>query len=139
IYNDVDQLYLCDPAELFDTPMAGHGFLAIADNRSSGIPFDSSVMLIDCDRMAAVWTLDGAQHERRSVLLKRAAAIAGLWGRLPAEWNARDEEYVAGRSKLIHYTRLSTQPWQPFPDLYAYRCTSVGRIWLDLERSIKGG
>jgi uncharacterized protein len=136
IYNDVDQIYLSDPAELFDMDMGGHGFLAIAaENRSGGTPFDSSVMLIDCARMAAVWTLAAAQTGRKSALLNKAAAIPGLWGRLAPEWNARDAEYAAGRSKLLHYTRLRTQPWQPFPDLYAYRRTPEGEVWHDLERA----
>src|SRR5262249_42842146 len=44
IYNDVDQIYLSDPAEMFDLDMGGHGFLAIAaEDRSGGTPFDSSV------------------------------------------------------------------------------------------------
>ena len=29
IYNDVDQIYLADPALLFDLPLDGHGYLAI--------------------------------------------------------------------------------------------------------------
>ena len=136
IYNDVDQIYLCDPAELFDLDMADHGFLAIAaENRSGGTPFDSSVMLIDCARMAGVWTLPATHVGRKSALLNKAAEIPGLWGRLAPDWNARDAEYAAGRSKLIHYTRLRTQPWQPFPDLYVYRHTPEGEVWHALERS----
>ena len=136
IYNDVDQVYLADPGELFDLGMHGHGFLAIAaKDRTGGVPFDSSVMLIDCARMSTVWTLAEAQNERKSVLLNKAAAQPELWGRLAGEWNARDAEYVAGRSKLIHYTKLKTQPWQPFPSLYDYRIAPEGQVWLDLERS----
>src|SRR5215831_13561547 len=29
IYNDVDQVYLADPGELFDSDLGGHGFLAL--------------------------------------------------------------------------------------------------------------
>src|SRR5262249_44220857 len=123
------------PGLLFDTDMNGHGFLAIAaENRTGGVPFDSSVMLIDCARMSAVWTLADAQNERKSVLLNKAAALPELWGALAPEWNARDAEYVAGRSKLIHYTKLKPQPWQPFPSLYDYRIAPEGQVWLDLER-----
>ena len=45
IYNDVDQLYLADPGMLFDADLGNHGFLALSDR-------DTSVMLIDCARMA---------------------------------------------------------------------------------------
>src|SRR5690606_21348087 len=31
IYNDVDQIYLADPALLFDAEMDGHGYLSISD------------------------------------------------------------------------------------------------------------
>src|SRR5689334_7303102 len=48
IYNDVDQIYLADPALLFDLDMDGHGYLAIS-------PKDTSVMLIDCPRMLPMW------------------------------------------------------------------------------------
>ena len=58
IYNDVDQIYLCDPAELFDLALEGKGFRAIA-------PDDPSVMLLDCARMAGIWTLERAQHESK--------------------------------------------------------------------------
>jgi hypothetical protein len=136
IYNDVDQIYLSDPAELFDADMGAHGFLAIAaKDRTGGVPFDSSVMLLDCERMNSVWTLAEAQHQRKSVMLNRAAGIPGLWGRMAPEWNARDAEYVPGRSKLIHYTRLKSQPWQPFPDLYDYWIAPEGEVWRELERS----
>ena len=56
-------------------------------------------------------------------------------GELAPEWNARDAEYVAGRSKLIHYTKLRTQPWQPFPSLYDYRLGPGGDVWLEAERA----
>jgi len=136
IYNDVDQIYLADPAELFDLEMEGHGFLAIAaENRSGGTPFDSSVMLIDCARMAPIWTLEEAHTGHKSALLNKAEAIPGIWGRLAPEWNSRDAEYAAGRSKLIHYTKLRTQPWRPFPELYVYRSTPEGEVWHELERS----
>ncbi len=136
IYNDVDQIYLADPGELFDTDMVGHGFLAIAaKGRTADVPFDSSVMLIDCARMNPAWTLVEAQNGRKSAMLNKAAAIPGLWGELAPEWNARDAEYCSGRSKLVHYTKLKTQPWQPFPHLYEYRIAPEGRVWLDLEGS----
>ena len=60
IYNDVDQVYLRDPAQLFDLPLGEHGFLAVA-------PDDPSVMLIDCARMAPVWSLEAARTRGKLV------------------------------------------------------------------------
>src|SRR5215470_2579554 len=128
IYNDVDQIYLCDPAELFDTDMRGHGYLSITAR-------DTSVMLIDCARMAPVWTLPEVQRLRRKRIEARTRAYGDLWAPLQPEWNARDEEYVSGRSKVLHYTTIHTQPWQPFPERYVYQHNPVGHVWLDLERA----
>ena len=134
IWNDVDQIYLIDPGELFDTEMADHGFLTIP-RLSSKRRVDSSVMLIDCARMAPVWPLRETQRESSKLLLDRALAVPGLWGDLAPEWNARDEEYEEGQSKLIHYTVLHTQPWQPLPKVFVYQRNAVGQVWYDLERS----
>ena len=128
IYNDVDQIYLGDPAELFDHPLGEHGFLAIA-------PDDSSVMLLDCARMAGVWSLERAQRLAKRELLRAALAVPGLYGPLAGIWNARDGEYQAGRSKLLHYTTLHTQPWRPFPAQFVYQANAHAKLWHDLERS----
>jgi hypothetical protein len=127
IYNDVDQIYLADPAELFDTAMGEHGFLAINGK-------DTSVMLIDCERMGAVWTMESARHDRRKPIEARARA-ANLWGPLDPAWNARDWEYEKGRSKVLHFTTIHTQPWQPFPRRFVYLWNPVGYVWRDLEKS----
>jgi hypothetical protein len=128
IYNDVDQIYLADPGELFDTELAVHGFLALSDR-------DTSVMLIDCARMACVWTLEAAQRQRRQRLEAAACAVPGVRGQLDPVWHARDTEYVPNRSKLLHYTVMHTQPWQPLRHRYAYQQHPFGQVWLDLERA----
>ena len=125
IYNDVDQVYLADPGDLFDTELDTHGFLSISDR-------DTSVMLMDCARMVAVWLLSATQHERRKALEAKARA---LWGPLDPAWNARDEEYEPGHSKVLHYTTIHAQPWQPFPERYAYQRNPVAQVWFDLERT----
>ena len=124
IYNDVDQVYLADPAELFDTDLGEHGFLAISER-------DTSVMLIDCRQMEAVWRLEDAQHEQRKALEAKARS---LWGACDPGWNARDEEYEPGRSKVLHFTTIHAQPWQPFPERYAYQRNPVAHVWFGLER-----
>lgn len=134
IWNDVDQAYLGDPAELFDTDMGECGILTVPPLSSTAL-LDTAVMLIDCARMESIWTLDEAQYGRKNKLLKKVRAVPGLRGDLPAEWHARDEEYVPGRSKLLHWTILHTQPWHPLPQLFVYQHNPVGQVWYDLERS----
>ncbi len=128
IFNDVDQIYLADPGELFDTDLEDHGFLTIAEN-------DSSVMVMDCEKMHSIWTMERAKHEKKSTLLKDALHIKNLWGKLAPEWNARDEEYVPGKSKVLHYTALHTQPWHPFPQHFVYQESPVRYVWDALEQS----
>jgi mitochondrial fission protein ELM1 len=127
IYNDVDQIYLADPGELFDLELEGHGFRAVA-------PDDTSVMLLDCARMAPVWTLERAQKGAKPELLRAALAIPDLYGPLSGDWNARDAEYQRGRSKLLHFTTLHTQPWRPFPDRFVYQENPHAELWHQLER-----
>ncbi len=128
IYNDVDQVYLTDPGELFDHDFQGHGFLTIAQN-------DTSVMVMDCKKMATIWSLEAAKFEKKNALVQRALEVPNLWGTLEPEWNARDEEYRAGQSKVLHYTALHTQPWQPFPEEFVYQKSPEGDVWFNLEHT----
>lgn len=128
IYNDVDQVYLKDPGELFDLDMDGHGYLAID-------PGDISVALFDCQRMLQIWTLDDARKGRKNHLLARASSVNGLWGKLAGSWNARDREYVRGQTGVLHYTALHRQPWHPFPKLFVYQANQAAHVWFDLEQS----
>ncbi|MCX7630960.1 MAG: mitochondrial fission ELM1 family protein [Geminicoccaceae bacterium] len=127
IYNDVDQIYLADPAELFDLEMGEHGYLAIS-------PEETSVMLIDCAKMLPLWNRATAAREGKHALIKKPAAIPGLWGPCDPHWNARDQEYVEGRTKCLHYTALHQQPWEPFPEDYSYHPNPLAYLWHELER-----
>lgn len=125
IYNDADQVYLSDPAALFDTPMEGAGFLAINDR-------DTSVMLMDCERMASAWEAAAVRRLSRKALEARARS-AGLWGALRGTWNTRDREYDPATADLVHFTTLQTQPWRPFPDQFVYFDNPTGDLWPALE------
>ena len=129
IFNDVDEAYVGDPADLFDADMGDHGYLATSDT-------ETSVMLIDCERMARVWPLEASQRELKKRLLARSLAEhPGIRGDLPAEWTARDEDFQPGFSKLQHWTTLHTQPWRPVPGRFVYEPNPTGHLWFDLERA----
>ncbi len=127
IYNDVAQIYLTDPAELFDLDMDDHGYLAVA-------MIDTSVALMDCARMLPLWNIGTARGRGKRALIQAPAAEPGQWGPLAAGWNARDFEYEAGVSKLLHYTTLHLQPWRPTPEAYSYHPHPLGDLWFELER-----
>jgi hypothetical protein len=129
IYNDVDQIYLADPAELFDMDMGGCGQLCITEK-------ETAVMLLDCEKMATIWHRKDAENsERHKFFRHRVQAIDGMWGRLSGVWNARDHEFEAGVSKLLHFTTLQMQPWRPFPKVLKYKENPNGEIWFDMERA----
>jgi hypothetical protein len=112
---------------MFDLEMGEHGFLSITRR-------DTSVMLIDCARMASVWEGDAARQELKKYFRARALEVEGSWGALPPVWNSRDHEYVRGESKLFHFTTLQMQPWRPFPDDIIYKENPHGALWYSLER-----
>jgi mitochondrial fission protein ELM1 len=84
--------------------------------------------------MASVWTLERAQKNSKPQLLRAALAIPGSYGSLSGDWNARDGEYQRGRSKLLHFTTLHTQPWRPFPERFVYQENPHADLWHQLER-----
>jgi hypothetical protein len=125
IYNDVDQIYLADPAELFDLEMGDRAYLSITRR-------ETSVMLLDCEKLGPLWTYEDALVHKKKHF---RAAAEQLWGPLDPAWNARDWEYEPGKSKLLHYSTLHTQPWRPFPKMLRYRDNPDGEVWFALERS----
>jgi len=132
IYCEASQVFLADPGGLFDLDLhdalgRAHGYLAISDA-------DPSVMLIDCASMARWWTRDTARRRSKKTALKRTLRQPFVRGALDARWNARDEEYVAGVSKLLNYATLHRQPWRPFPERFAYRPHRESALWHELER-----
>ncbi|SEI76480.1 hypothetical protein SAMN04244579_01930 [Azotobacter beijerinckii] len=126
LYNEVGQIYLGDPAELFDLPMDGHGYLATS-------PTDTTVMLIDCARMAACWNADARRRLSPEALQSLAASEPGRRGTLDPRWHARDLEYRPGQSRLLHYTSLPLQPWRPRPERYSYHIDPRAELFHSLE------
>lgn len=126
IYNDTDQMYLHDPAELFDMDMGDKGVLSINDR-------DTSVMLVDCQKMVGLWNGQSARKVGNRELEKQMRQ-ANLWGDLDNAWNARDAEYVPGESRVVHYTTIHTQPWRPTPQDYVYGDNPAADIWHQIDR-----
>ena len=93
-------------------------------------------MLIDCEKMLPWWNRAAASAPgAKGPLTKKPAEVPGLWGELDGHWNARDLEYVEGRTRCLHYTALHQQPWNPFPEAYSYHENPLAYVWHDLERA----
>ena len=109
IYNDVDQIYLADPALLFDLALDGHGYLAI-DAR------DTSVMLIDCEKMLPWWNRAAASAPgAKGPLTKQAGRDTGPVGRARPHWNARDLEYARGAHQVPALHGAAPAALEPVP------------------------
>lgn len=126
IYNDVDQIYLTDPAELFDTDMGVSGYMSVTAN-------DTSVMLIDCAKMGDYWNLTNARTGTKKSLHETVKSIDKLWQACDKGWNTRDCEHPLDEMKCLHYTALHTQPWQPTPEQYSYHYHPLAYLWQQLE------
>jgi hypothetical protein len=129
IYNDVDQIYLEDPGFLFDEAMDDAAILALGS-------IDTSVMLMECPALEQLWSIEAiaeAPRERLHAAMLDLLRGRDLAGDLPPDWNARDHEYTAGQSKLLHYTILHTQPWVPFPSKLRYSENANADVWNKLE------
>lgn len=129
IYNDVDQIYLRDPAALIAEDMDGAGVLALESR-------DTSVMLLNCELLADRWNLEAVtsvpQRSIHTHMLKRVRANM-LISDLPVHWNARDHEYSGEADSLLHYTTLHKQPWRPFPQRLKYQNNPQAMPWFELE------
>lgn len=128
IYNDVDQIYLHDPSEMFDLDMQGKAILIVEQG-------ETSVSLFDCAQMATWWKVEEARTPLKRKHFLDIIDRERLWGVLPAQWNARDNEFTAKDAKCFHFTTLRTQPWRPFPDQLRYEPHPEGEAWFALERS----
>jgi hypothetical protein len=127
IYNDVDQIYLADPSKMFDMDMKGAGVAAI-----SGA--ETSVMLIDCEKMLPIWNLKAVREGKGHAHFKAAMSGKKLWTPLNEAWNSRDGAVPVEKTKCLHYTTLHTQPWRPFPDQLSYNPSPLAYVWHNLEK-----
>lgn len=137
LYLDADTLVFGDVAELADLPFGGHKILTSAPqptaawNGRGGAYLGSrsvAVMLLDCGRLS--WKVDdvvaGLDEGRYSYEeLMSELSLEGpdeIADSIPPEWNHL-ERYEPGRTKLLHYTVVPTQPWKNDDN-------PLGQIWM---------
>ncbi|MFK8020850.1 MAG: glycosyltransferase [Pseudomonadales bacterium] len=117
IYVDADMLVFTDIADLWNTPFEGAHVLysELQNDDGQRIP-QTSVMLLDCGKLDwqvnnIIKGFDEEQWDYHDIMyhmcmVPPSKKRAGL----PFEWNSL-EHYEEGKTRLIHYTDMPTQPW----------------------------
>lgn len=115
IYTDCDMINFRDIGELLDTDLKGKPLAARRGTRFGGHEF--CVMVFDCKRfsdyaipIARMKKLPEAHHRFIGGFSGNEDLVEGLDPR----WNCLDgENYQTNDIWHLHYTKMSTQPWQP--------------------------
>jgi hypothetical protein len=113
IYLDADMQVFTDIADLWNAPMGDHDLLTVREG-TSGRRGQFSVVLLDCARLhwrieQIVHGLDNGRYSYEQLM--HEMCVAGSVGRvLDPEWNSL-ERFQQGRTRLLHYTDMDTQPW----------------------------
>jgi hypothetical protein len=136
IYADSDMLVFRDIRELWTLPFDGADLLAAREADETSRKPQFSVMLLNCAELD--WTPDKVVQALDSgrlsyeQLMHDMALAKSVRAAIPANWNSL-EHYEAGRTGLLHYTDMDTQPW-------TYRRNRWGRLWnRELLMAVKDG
>ena len=134
IFNDVDQIYFADPAELLDMDMGEAGVMW--HQRARDI-CDVDRLREDGGCLALGTGPDRSNGRPQAHLLPCTDARKRTSGRpLPCACGMRATGSTKKvKSKLLHYTTVHSQPWRPFPKELRYRSSPEGEAWHAMERS----
>jgi hypothetical protein len=126
LYLDADMLVFADLAELWDIPFRDSRVLCTYQSEVpphwKGSPFvhlgrQFSVMLLDCARLdwdieKIVRGLDDGRYTYAQLMSDLCVVPPQeIADAIPPDWN-RLELYEPGKTKLLHYTVVPTQPWK---------------------------
>ena len=116
IYLDADMLVFADIAKLWELPMNGADIICAEQAGEKGRVRQYSVMLMNCSNLQ--WNIDdivqglNAGHYDYQQLMYEFYLLSQerIRADLPYEWNSL-EFLEPGKTCLIHYTDMPTQPW----------------------------
>jgi hypothetical protein len=126
LYVDADMQVFSDLAELWELPFEGAKIMCTRQDEPPGQWKDSSwfkpgrqmsVMLLDCARLDwdigdIISGLDQGTYTYEQLMFDLSVVDADeINDSIPPEWNHL-EHYEPGRTKLLHYTVVPTQPWK---------------------------
>ena len=114
IYVDSDMLVFDDIAQIFDLDISAHDIFTVKTGATFTRRKQFSVMLINCERVKwniheIVSKLDRGEIDYEELVYEMALAPR-IEDRIPEGWNHL-EKHVPGKTKLLHFTDMPTQPW----------------------------
>lgn len=136
IYVDSDMQVFADLRRLWTLPLEGADLLAVGDPESDDRRPQFSVMLLDCAALGwslpdLVAALDRGELNYETLMYEMRAAKQ-IRADIEPEWNSL-EKYEPGRTALLHYTDMQTQPW-------VSTANPLGYLWTrDLLEAIDEG
>lgn len=116
LYVDADMQVFHDLRELWEMPFENGSTVMYAPPSHPKRTKQTSVMLLDCGHLRwnlvdIVKDLDAGRYDYHSLMKDIVLEPEGtVLPAIPTDWNSL-EEYVPGRTRLIHYTDTNTQPW----------------------------
>ena len=128
VYMDSDMIVFRDIAELWNTPFKGaHVLVEQLTPETVNEGKFAAVMLMDCDALrwdpAEIIAGLGEKYTYDELMtLKPLLPGDLLQDRLPLGWNALD--HYDENTRLLHYTKVGTQPWM-------YTGHPLGYLWTD--------
>jgi hypothetical protein len=135
IYLDADMQLFTDIGALWNAPVDGYDLLTVREG-TDGRKGQFSVVLLDCERLqwrieSIVQGLDEGRYTYEQLM--HEMCVASSVGRtLDSGWNSL-EKYEAGRTHLLHYTDMDTQPWVSLNNPLSY-------LWVGcLRRAVDAG
>lgn len=135
IYLDADMLVFQDICGLWNQDFAGADLQTVKEARQGRHP-QFSVMLLDCKALG--WRVEQIVAELNAGKLDYAALmfemrVARKVGRaIPPEWNSL-ERFSPGKTCLLHFTDMNTQPW-------ISTANPLGYLWIAcLRRALQAG
>ncbi|HKP47720.1 MAG TPA: hypothetical protein VJT50_14060 [Pyrinomonadaceae bacterium] len=136
IYLDSDMQLFADIRQLWVTPFNGGDLLAASKPNDSERRPQFSVMLLDCEALEwdigeIVARLDRGELTYEQLMFEMSVA-KNIRADLDPRWNSL-EHFEPGRTALLHYTDMATQPW-------ISRANPLGHLWMrDLIEAVDAG
>lgn len=141
IYLDVDMMVLGDLAELWSMPVppTQPWLCSVPQEYRGKMKHKTEVSVINVAALRqSLWYPPLHKIQEHAYTASQMASLMrhhqALDESIPIEWNCLDGQgFVPGKTKLVHFTAMGTQPWKPYPERFDYSkphpCPEVVELW----------